>query len=665
MKPLHSVTAATNGTRSASLVRCAIYTRVSTDDQARGDYSSLDTQRDICQHAIALHQHEGWSATHFFDDAGFSGKNLERPGIQALLHAVRSGEIKVVVAYKLDRITRSLPDFYDLWKVLEQHGVHFVSATQSFDTSTPMGMLMVNMLLSFAQFERETTVERVRHKLGERAKRGMWNGGWAPLGYSYDPVTKKVGIHEGDAVVAKRIFELSRDLGSPAKVAAILNAEGLRTPAREVQSRRGRQTVVGGKRYIGNKITSIVTNPFYKGIIRHGGEDFPGEHPALVSAKLWQQANDAISGKTRPGGNPKDRLDRNVHQSLLKGIIHCGICGHRLTPKPGGKKDRNGNPYLYYTCNEVSKDGRAASCTVRNLPGRTLDEFVLRIIGELGRHPDLIKSAIAASNEEKSRSLRPLKKRRADLQQRRKEMADSLARYLMLARQPEAGHFGEETLAAAEDLSKQKHELERELEKVEIEIAFRERVVADEHRIAGALRQFDDAVKELSFEEQCELVRLIVRGIRVNRLDPEKEPIPGGLGPAERKIRTHWYSVNLDVFSNDSIPMSYEHSGLSSHYVQNGRGGGIRTHGLFVPNEARYQTAPRPDCFWRRPVIAGGREESLISRGEASRFSANLAILGVAARGNGCRAPPVWPPSVADGMGAAVRIRRGRSGRRS
>lgn len=426
------------------------------------------------------------------------------------MHAVRSGEIKVVVAYKLDRITRSLPDFYDLWKVLEQHGVHFVSATQSFDTSTPMGMLMVNMLLSFAQFERESTVERVRHKLGERAKRGMWNGGWAPLGYTYDPATKKVGIHEEDAKVAKRIFELSRDLGSPAKVAALLNAEGLRTPAREVQSRRGRQTVVGGKRYIGNKITSIVTNPFYKGIIRHQGEDYPGEHPALVSAKLWQQANDALSGKTRPGGNPKERLERNVHQSLLKGIIHCGICGHRLTPKPGGKKDKSGNPYLYYTCNEVSKDGKAASCTVRNLPGRTLDEFVLRIIGELGRRPELIKSAIAASNEEKSRSLRPLKKRRADLQQRRKEMADSLARYLILARQPDAGHFGEETLAAAEDLSKQKHELERELDKVEIEIAFRERVVADEHRIAGALRQFDDAVKELSFEEQCELVRLVV-----------------------------------------------------------------------------------------------------------------------------------------------------------
>ncbi len=578
MKPLHSNAVSLNGNRPVPLVRCAIYTRVSTDDQARGEYNSLDTQRDICQHSIAIHRHEGWEATHFFDDAGFSGKNLERPGIQALLHAIRSGEVKVVVAYKLDRITRSLPDFYALWKVLEQHDVHFVSATQSFDTSTPMGMLMVNMLLSFAQFERETTVERVRHKLEERAKRGLWNGGWAPLGYAHDPVTKRIEIHPEESVLARRIFELSRDLGSPAKVAAILNAEGLRTPERLVLSKRGRRTSAGGKLFICDKITTLVSNPFYKGVIRHRGKEYPGEHPALVSAKLWQQANDALSGKTRPGGNPKDRLERNVHQFLLKGIIHCGLCGRRLTPKPSGKRDGNGRQYLYYTCNEVSREGSAASCTVRNLPGRTLDEFVLRIIGELGRHPELIKSAIAASNEEKSRSLRPLKKRRAELQQRRKEMADSLARYLMLAREPEAGHFGEETLAAAEDLSKQKHDLERELEKVEIEISFRERVVADEHRIAAALRQFDDAVKELSFEEQCELVRLIVRGVRVNRLDPEKEPIPGGLSPAERKIRTHWYSVNLDVFANNSLPASCTNLKLGSHLDQNGAGDEIRTH---------------------------------------------------------------------------------------
>ncbi len=234
-----------------------------------------------------------------------------------------------------------------------------------------------------------------------------------------------------------------------------------------------------------------------------------------------------------------------------------------------------------------------------------MDDFVLQGIGKLSSHPEIIGTAIAASNEEKSRSLRPLKKRRrAELQQRRKEMADALARYLMLARQPGAGHFGEETLVAAEDLSKQKHELERELEKVEIDIAYRGKAVADENLIAAALRECDEAIKTLSFEEQCELVRLILRGIKINRIDPEKDPIPGGLSPSQRKIRTHWYSVNLDVYTSDLLSTSSVNANLSSHFNQNGRAGEIRTHDLLHPMQAFYQAELRPDLF-RHPEVRG------------------------------------------------------------
>ena len=251
---------------TGSLVRCAIYTRVSTDDQTRGEYNSLESQRDICEHAIAVHKHEGWQTTLYFDDPGFSGKNLDRPGIQALMQEIKSGQIDVVVAYKIDRITRYLPDFYEFWKILNQYKVNFVSATQSFDTGTPMGMLMLNMLLSFGQFEREMIAERVQHKVAERAKKGMWNGGWAPLGYSHDSVAKQIHPDPAEAPLVKRIFELSKELRSPAKVANILNAEGLRTPERTVQSRRGNEMMIGGKRFIPNKIKLIVTNPIYKGM---------------------------------------------------------------------------------------------------------------------------------------------------------------------------------------------------------------------------------------------------------------------------------------------------------------------------------------------------------------------------------------------------------------
>lgn len=571
-----------NKTTSGTLVRCAIYTRVSTDDQARGEYSSLESQRDICEHAIAVHLHEGWKTTLYFDDPGYSGKNLERPGMQALLREIKAGQVDVVVAYKIDRITRYLPDFYEFWKVLNQHKANFVSATQSFDTGTPMGMLMLNMLLSFGQFEREMIAERVQHKIAERAKKGMWNGGWAPFGYTHDPATKQIQPNPTEAPIARRIFELSKQHLSAAKVAATLNGEGLRTPERTVQSRRGNEMVVGGKRFIPNKIKVIVTNPIYKGIIHHNGQDHPGEHEALVSERLWQEANNALSGKIRPGGNPKDSVsNRNAHQTLLKGLIRCGICGHRLTPKPGGKKDKDGNPYLYYTCNDVSKDGKAAACTLRSVPARAMDDFILQIIGEIGRHPEVIKSAIAASNEEKNKSLRPLKSKQAQLLRRHTELSDELQRYLQLARKTDSAHFGQETLAAAEDLAKQKHELEHEIEKVKIDIAYRERVVTDEKIIANALLTFEKTVTALPFDDQCELLRLLLRQIRVNRLDPEKNPIPSDPHTWSTQIRTHWYAVNLDLYATDLLSRSCAMPTASSQLEQNGGVSGIRTHSLF------------------------------------------------------------------------------------
>lgn len=573
MKKRSASNSALSTASAAPLVRCAIYTRVSTDDQARGEYNSLESQRDICEHAIAVHLHEGWKTTLYLDDPGYSGKNLERPGMQALIQEVKAGQVDVVVAYKLDRITRYLPDFYEFWKILNEHKVNFVSATQAFDTSTPMGMLMLNMLLSFGQFEREMIAERVSHKIAERAKKGLWNGGWAPLGYAHDPVTKQILPDPAEAPIARRVFELSKELRSAAKVAGALNAEGLRTPERTVKSRRGNEMVVGGKRFIPNKIKVIVTNPLYKGVVHHNGEDYPGEHEPLVSEKLWQEANDALSGKGKK--RQQTVLDRNTHQSLLKGIIRCGECGHRLTPKPGGKKDRDGNPYLYYTCNNVSKDGKAATCSLRNVPARAIDDFVIQILGEIGRRPEIIKAAVASSNEEKSKSIRPLKTKLGELQRQHADMGEELQRYLAMVRKTDSAHFGRETLAAAEDLAKQKHELEREIEKVKIDIAYRERAVTDEHLVAKNLLDFEKTITGVSFDEQCDLLRLLLRQVRVNRLDPKKEPIPGNPHTWSTQIRTQWFAVNLDLYASDLISRSCANPAASSHSDHDGGRGGI------------------------------------------------------------------------------------------
>ncbi len=234
-----------------------------------------------------------------------------------------------------------------------------------------------------------------------------------------------------------------------------------------------------------------------------------------------------------------------------------------------------------------------------------MDDLVRRVIGEIGRHPDAIKAAVAASNEQKSRSLRPLKSKLAELQRRQRELSDELQRYFQMARQSDSGHFGKEAMAAAEELARQKHEVEQGIEKVKIDIAYRERVVTDERLIARALLSFEKSTKALPFEEQRDLLRLLVRRIRVDRLDPEKDPIPSGPGTWKAQIRTQWYAVNLEFYTTDLIPTEYTTGGLTSQIAENGRGGQIRTDDILLPKQALYQAELRP--VTRRTIRKPGR----------------------------------------------------------
>ena len=503
---------------------------------------------------------------------------MERPGVQQLIAEIEAGRVDVVVVYKIDRITRHIGDFYQWWQFLERRKVHFVSATQSFDTSTPIGMLMLNMLLSFGQFERELTAERVSHKIAERAKKGKWNGGWVPLGYRHDKESKTLSVDPEEAKQIKRIFKLAAELGSPTEVAKTLNKEGLRSKERSINSTNGGKKIVGGKRFIGDRVKRIVNNPIYKGVIAHDGKEYPGEHPSIVSAQLWKQANESLKPKAR-----RDRMNAggsNKHEQVLKGLLRCGECGNSLTPKPSGKKDKNGNPYLYYTCNEVSKDGKASTCSLRNLPARPFEKFIVKIIGEMGRHPDVIQSALHASNKAKNQSVRKLKSKIAQLTKRHTEIAAELKLCLDAAKSNGAAHLTSEFIAEAEELAKTKHEVEAEREKLKMEIGFHERVVTDENLIAGALLQFEELFDTLEFADQKELLELVVRSISVRRHDPKKDELPKGAEAFATKIRTSWYLVTIQFYANDLITGTYGNGAKSSHLDQDGGGGGIRTHKL-------------------------------------------------------------------------------------
>jgi len=273
--------------------RCAIYTRKSSDEGLDQSFNSLDAQREACAAYIQSQRHEGWKLMHdHYDDGGYSGGTLERPALQKLLAAIAAGTIDLIVVYKVDRLTRALSDFAKLVELFDRHKVSFVSVTQAFNTTTSMGRLTLNVLLSFAQFEREVTGERIRDKIAASKKKGMWMGGLVPLGYDPDGRTLKVNPDEAEQV--RGTFRRYLELGSVARLRDVLREEGIRSKQRATAS----GSTYGGCSLTSGALLKILTNPIYRGEIAHRGERYPGRHEAIVPEDLWN-AVQALRDRTR------------------------------------------------------------------------------------------------------------------------------------------------------------------------------------------------------------------------------------------------------------------------------------------------------------------------------------------------------------------------------
>lgn len=292
-------------------VRCAIYNRKSSEEGLEQGFNSLDAQREACAAYVLSQASEGWSLVpDSYDDGGLSGGTLERPGLKRLLADVAAGRIDIIVVYKVDRLTRSLIDFSKLVEAFDAASVSFVSITQSFNTTTSMGRLTLNMLLSFAQFEREVTAERIRDKIAASKAKGMWMGGTPPLGY--EPNGRSLATVDDHAAIVRDIYRRYLDLGNVRLVADALSRGGVRTPLRV--SKAGR--TYGGCRFTRGHISAILRNPIYAGDIAHRGQVHAGQHPPIIDRKVWQEVqallNDHVRGKR--SGAPK-------HRSVLAGRI--------------------------------------------------------------------------------------------------------------------------------------------------------------------------------------------------------------------------------------------------------------------------------------------------------------------------------------------------------
>ena len=359
-------------TAANSSVRCGVYTRKSTEEGLDQDFNSLDAQREAAEAYIHSQAHAGWTALpDRYDDGGYSGSNLDRPALQRLLSDIRSGKIDCVLTHRVDRLSRSLLVFARLMETFEQHHVAFVSVTQHFHSGTSMGRLVLNVLLSFAQFERELIAERTRDKMAAARRKGKWGGGLPVLGYDVDAASKKLVINEEEAVRVRAIFALYLEHRGLPPVLEELARRGWHT--KHTRTSEGR--VRGGRQFTRSSLYRLLTNVTYVGRVRYRNEVHPGEQPAIIDPETWQQVQ-ALLSQNRPG--PRDAA-RTASAAMLQGLLFCRPCGCAMTPAQVSRGNRR---YRYYTCSGAQRRGWH-TCPSKSLPAAAIECHALE---QIARH---------------------------------------------------------------------------------------------------------------------------------------------------------------------------------------------------------------------------------------------------------------------------------------
>jgi site-specific DNA recombinase len=354
-------------------VRCAIYTRKSTEEGLDQEFSSLDAQREAAEAYILSQRTEGWCALpQAYQDGGFSGGGMDRPALARLLADVESGRMDCVVVYKVDRLSRSLLDFARIMGLFEKHQVSFVSVTQQFNTSVPVGRLTLHILLSFAQFEREIISERTRDKKAAAKRKGKWTGGYLPLGYNLDPRGGKLVVNETEAEQVRAIYRRFAETGSLQATLEWVSEQGWTTKGWKTAAGRQRR----GSAFQHVSLLRLLQSELYLGMVRYQGQLYPGEQFALVERRLWKRVQEQLH-RLPPRGPAKQR---NKHGALLQGLLRCGRCGK---PMQGSFTDQQGRRYRYYVCSGGS------ACRNR-VAAEAIEEAVVgQLKGAAGKNKDV------------------------------------------------------------------------------------------------------------------------------------------------------------------------------------------------------------------------------------------------------------------------------------
>ena len=540
--------------------RVAVYVRVSTDIQASKEEGSLETQEArLRAHFISRGVEPGSIVV--YREEGKSGKSLDRPEVQRLLTDVRAGRVQTVAVTRFDRISRSLRDFLDLTAEFDELDVKIISLKEQFDTSTPIGRASLKILLVFAELERETTSERTRDSIRARAQRGLWNGGPPPLGLSSDGHGHLMVVPEEAALVII-IYEKFVELGSTVKLEKWLNEQGYRQKVYESR-RRGKR---GGKPFSKATLLRLLRNPAFVGRVIHRGTTYEGQHDAIIKEELFHEAQEILD---RNGANQrKTKPKRGLDDYLLTGRLRCA-CGSSLTTS-------RGKGYRYYRC---SKDNREAAHKrpVKTVRAERVEEAVLNVIRRASREREIIDEAVAEGNELLQQEVSPIRLR---LQQMKKDLrrvdADGEALYQRVKRD----ELDDLPWARRElrELAERQRQLEAAVERTGQEVEVQESMELDAAVLSEAVQGVDSAWDDLTAPERKDLLRLLVREVRV--ADDKKE-------------------VEVDLYQGIAVV-----AGLSSGRVTNASPGKVNHPGHTVCDRDRLAPEERLELPTRRLTAA-------------------------------------------------------------
>src|SRR5262244_2468599 len=380
------------GSRPNARVRCAIYTRKSSEEGLDQQFNSLQAQREACEAFITSQRHEGWGCLRTgYDDGGFSGATMGRPALQRLLADITAGRVDTVVVYKIDRLTRSLTDFAKIVEILDARSASFVSVTQQFNTTTSLGRLTLNILLSFAQFEREVIGERIRDKIAASKKKGMWMGGVPPLGYRVQD--RKLVIVDGEAEIVRTIFRRYAELGSVRLLKEELEARGIKS--KSWTSALGR--LIGGKAFSRGALYLMLQNRLYRGEVVHKGHSHPGEHAPIIDPRLWEAVQTQLAGNTVE----RNSAIRIRQPSLLAGLLFDGD-GNRITPTHAVKQ---GTRYHYYISRPLITNDQPEGSARLRIPAGEIEQLATSRVRQWLLDPGRIYQATRLSDPSTQRRL--------------------------------------------------------------------------------------------------------------------------------------------------------------------------------------------------------------------------------------------------------------------